>query len=93
MRRLYRTDGTTQDFDKPMTITECRKAIGADTLDTVQLRHLGYPRMVMFVDDAGHEKRMPVNEEATQLYWSNCKPGTTHQIRGDVVVVPDEDFA
>ncbi|GAP37344.1 hypothetical protein ABXN37_19660 [Piscinibacter sakaiensis] len=37
--------------------------------------------------------RKPVNEEATRLYLANCRPGTTHQIVGDVVVVPDEDFA
>lgn len=39
----------------------------------------------------GHRK--PVNEKATALYWENCLPGTTHQIVGDVAIVPDEDFA
>ncbi len=37
--------------------------------------------------------RKPVNEEATRLYLANCVPGTTHRIVGDVVVIPDEDFA
>jgi len=35
----------------------------------------------------------PVNAEATSLYLANCKRGTTHQIVGDVVIVPDSDFA
>ena len=37
--------------------------------------------------------RKPVNPEATRLYHLNCLPGTTHQIVGDVMVVPDEDYA
>lgn len=37
--------------------------------------------------------RKPLNPEATRLYHMNCKPGVTHQIVGDVVVVPDLDFA
>lgn len=36
--------------------------------------------------------RLPVNEQATALYWANCRPGTTHQIVGDVIVCPDEDY-
>ena len=35
----------------------------------------------------------PVNVEATRLYHENCLPGTTHQIVGDVLVVPDHDYA
>jgi hypothetical protein len=35
---------------------------------------------------------LPINEKATELYLQNCRPGTTHQIAGDVVIVPDEDF-
>lgn len=37
--------------------------------------------------------RRPVNALATELYQRNCRPGTNHQIVGDVVIVPDEDFA
>ena len=37
--------------------------------------------------------RKPVNVEATHLYHLNCQPGTTHQIVGDVLVVPDQDYA
>lgn len=46
----------------------------------------------MFVDDAGHAKGLPVNAKATELYHANCRPGTTHEIRGDVCIVLDEDF-
>ena len=35
----------------------------------------------------------PVNAEATRLYHAVCLPGTTHEIVGDVVIVPDSDFA
>lgn len=35
----------------------------------------------------------PINKKATELYLANCKPGTAHEIVGDVVVVPDDDYA
>lgn len=37
--------------------------------------------------------RKPFNPEATKLYHGVCRPGTTHQIVGDVAIVLDEDFA
>ncbi len=36
--------------------------------------------------------RKPVNEAATRIYHGVCKPGTTHQIVGDVAIVRDADF-
>jgi hypothetical protein len=36
--------------------------------------------------------RFPVNPKATALYHANCVAGTTHQIVGDVVITPDDDF-
>ena len=36
--------------------------------------------------------RKPVNEEATRLYRLNCLPNVTHQVLGDVMVVPDADY-
>ena len=82
--------------DKPTTrIVE--KMIGADVLDTVTLRRggevPGKDAIVMFVDDLGVSKDLPVNQKATEYYLSRCKPGTTHEIRGDVALVNDEDFA
>lgn len=46
----------------------------------------------MFVDDLGYRRGFPNNTEATALYHKVCKPGTTHQIKGDVVIGRDENF-
>lgn len=92
MRALIKADGTRRELTAPVSIRSILELIGADTLDTVNLRHLGQPTHVMLLDDAGHAKGLPVNVEATTLYHANCRPGTTHEIRGDVVVVPDMDF-
>lgn len=69
---------------------QIQKKIGADGLDTVMLRDRKH---VMVVDDNGLDKGLPVNKRATELYHEVCRPGTTHQIVGDVAVVPDADFA
>lgn len=92
MRALIKADGIRQDLDTRQTMADIKRLIGAGTLDTVNLRHMGQPAHVMVVDDLGHDRGLPVNAEATRLYHANCKPGTTHTIRGDVVVVPDADF-
>jgi len=92
MRKLIRTDGTEQELVGPVSMQDVEKMIGADGLDTVQLRHLGQPLHVMLVDDLALSARKPVNLKATELYQANCLPGTTFQIQGDVVIVPDEDY-
>lgn len=92
MRALIKTDGTRQDLDRRQSMADIKRLINASTLDTVNLRHMGVPGHVMVLDDLGHDRGLPVNAEATRLYHANCKPGTTHQIRGDVVVVMDSDF-
>ncbi len=110
LRLLIRTDGSTLALPRSLSWPELLALMGAETIDTVVLHHLGEPRHVMLVDDAGYEveeiqhspahferrpvrARKPVNAEATRLYWLNCRDGTTHQIVGDVIVVPDGDFA
>ena len=35
--------------------------------------------------------RKPINAKATALYHSVCRPGTTHQIVGDVAIVVDAE--
>jgi hypothetical protein len=109
-RKLIRTDGTTKVLPPGMSMRAIRELIGAESLDTVALHHLGEPLHVMLIDDDGWEfeiiehspnhfehrptsARKPVNAEATRLYLANCRPGTTHQIVGNVVVMPDLDFA
>jgi hypothetical protein len=91
-RRIILTSGEEIALDGPRNVRQISALIKADTLDTVNLRHLGQPRQVMFVDDQGYEKGLPVNEKATALYLANCHPGTTHQILGDVVITLDDDF-
>lgn len=94
MRRLFRTDGSAEDLPSRRSMSNLQAMIGATVGCTVTLRHMGNnPLHVMICDDLGHQKGLPVNEQATKLYWANCRPGTTHEIRGDVVVVPDMDFS
>jgi hypothetical protein len=92
-RRVIRVDGTEEPLDTPQTIAQINKLIGANGLDTVNLRHLGAPRQVMFVDDTGMIDGKPVNPKATALYHANCRPGTTHPVCGDVAIVFDQDYA
>ncbi|WP_011298529.1 hypothetical protein [Cupriavidus necator] len=89
IRKVILADGEEIVLDGPRTIDQIRDRIGADYLDTVRLRDR---RHVMLVDDDGHPKGLRVNEKETRLYWDVCIPGTTHQIRGAVVIVPDSDF-
>lgn len=93
-RRIIRTDGKEVELtiERPTTM-QIRALIGAKVLDTVQLRHLGRPTQIMFVDDLAHINELPINEKATALYLANCYPGTTHVIRGDVLIAFDQDFA
>lgn len=83
---LIRTDGTHEVVDRPYS--EIRELIGADTLDSVRLPN----GRTMLVDDTGHPKALPYNAEATSLYHSICRPGTTHRILGDVAVVREGDL-
>jgi len=109
MRQLIRTDGTTIDLLGALPMRKYAELIGADTLDTVVLRHMGEPLHVMLVHDKAWETQeiehdgwleirpiralLPINEKATALYLRNCVPRTTHRIAGDVVIVPDDEFA
>lgn len=92
-RKLIRADGTQEDLHGPHSIQDVQTMVGADTLDTVILRHLGEPMHVMLVDDCGAINGSPVNVRATELYHANCRPGVTQPIYGDVVIVPDGDYA
>lgn len=92
MRKIIRTEGPHLRLDRIFSMRELRALIGAETVDVVRLPILGEPLQVMLVDDAGHEKGLPVNAYATSLYLMHCHAGATHQIRGDVAIVPDRDF-
>lgn len=70
-------------------IREVDRLIDCSTTDHVILSKKGRRSTIMFVDDNGLQKDLPVNPKATKLYHAVCVPGTTHQIVGDVVVIED----
>ena len=86
---IIRTGGAQEIKVERASIAAIEQLIGADCLDTVNLRD----GRVLLVDDNGIAKGLPVNKTATELYHGVCRPGTTHEIRGDVAVVHDNDFA
>lgn len=80
-----------------VTDTVCLHHMGTTPLHVMVVDDLGYETEQ--IDHGGGvfesrcmRARKPVNEEATRLYHLNCQPGTTHQIVGDVLVVPDQDY-
>lgn len=87
--KVIRASGAEEAIEGAPRIAAIEALIGADCLDTVNLRD----GRVMLVDDNGISKNLAVNAVATGLYHAVCRPGTTHQIRGDVAVVHDADFA
>ena len=93
VRKLIRADGSSRDLAHALSIADIKELISAEALDIVRLRHWGERPRVMFVDDIGHVKDLPINVKTARLYWANCIPGTTPVIVGDAVVVPHDDFA
>lgn len=87
-RKLIRADGAETELHGPHALQDVRQMIGAEALDTVNLADRVH---VMLVDDEGILKNLPVNPKATRLYQD--ARGVPHQIRGDVVIVPDSDYA
>lgn len=90
MRKLIRIDGTEVDLPAKLTMTEVRDRIGAEALDTVILADGVH---VMLVDDSGAIDGKSVNGRATALYWQKCGGPVDWAICGDVVIVPDSDYA
>lgn len=92
-RCILYPDGRRIDREAKISHEDITSIICDDTrhrsLSTVNLRD-GH---VMLIHDLGHPLNLPVNPGATNIYWGVCIPGTTHEIRGTVVIVPDEDFA
>jgi hypothetical protein len=88
--KVIRVDGTEITHEGKASITEIMRLIGCNCLDTVTIDRRR--QTVMFVDDTGMLDRKPVNPKATALYLAICKPGTLHQIHGDVVIVNDGDY-
>jgi len=44
------------------------------------------------VEHVPTKAKHPVNEKATELYWSVCQPGATHMIVGDVALIHDSRY-
>jgi hypothetical protein len=88
---IIRVDGRheTATVDRVKWLKEIEQLIGANCLDSVDLRD----GRMMLVDDQGYSRGLPDNAEATALYHEVCKPGTTQRIKGNVVIGRDEDFA
>lgn len=106
---VIRTTGAREQHEIPRSrpLDSIYKLIGCDTVDTVNLRDgrvmlvddNGYEPGPVIEHAPGRFEmvpgpaRKPFNPGATKLYHSVCRPGTTHQIVGDVAIVRDEDFA
>lgn len=90
-RTIIRTSGAVEEIAgaDPLTYAEVADLIGATMLDVVNLRD----GRMLFIDESGHPKGLPDNPHGTGLYWSVCRPGTTHRVAGDVVVLSVDQFA
>jgi hypothetical protein len=88
---IIRVNGHEEDIPHKPTIGQIQKDIGCDWVDTVLLDH--NRQIIMVVDDSGMIDGKPVNQKATALYLTSCRPGTPYSIHGDVAIVNDEDFA
>jgi hypothetical protein len=105
---VIRTDGREEIVKGKPKVAAMHAMIGAESLDFVRIGKLVPSDLTMAVDDFGWETerietpgkvelrpvraRKPINAKATALYLAVCRPGTTHQIAGDVAVFHDEDI-
>ena len=87
---IWRADGAREEHEvgTHILLGWCRRMIGADCIDAVNLRD----GRVMLLDDVGHLRGLKFNAGATELYHSVCRPGTTHEIVGDVAIYRDLDL-
>lgn len=88
-RMILRANGATEPLEEPAGLDAFNRATDEALPFTVRLPG-GW---IMLGDDNGIAKGLPVNEAATALYHSVCRPGTTHRIQGDVLVTMYSDFS
>jgi hypothetical protein len=77
---ILRTDGTREELGHKPTLGEAQAIVGG-YVEVVKCRDVELGTVVqMLVDEEGHLKRLPVNEEATNHFYGNL-------IVGDVIVL------
>jgi hypothetical protein len=86
------SNGNTIDFEQPLSLSEIRVHLKARVLDGYTLVNWGMPLHTMLIIEQPLRKNTAINSVATQLYRANSKPDARRQIRGAVMIVPDEDF-
>jgi len=87
-RKLVRADGTDIELHGPHALIDVRQMLGADDLEIVSL---GHRQHAMLVDQSAAAKGLRINATASHLYESSR--GEARPIQGDVVIVPDTDYA
>lgn len=87
-RRMIAIEGSQQGISESQTMKQIGDMIGADCCSAIMLKH----GMVMLIDDAGQEKKLPINYLATAIVYGSQPYGIEREIRGDVVIAPDTDF-
>lgn len=87
-RRVVAIEGNQQGLSESLTMKQIGDLIAADCCSVIMLKH----GMVMIVDDAGQEKKLPINYLATAIVYGSQPYGLEREIRGDVVIAPDTDF-
>lgn len=87
-RKLVRADGTDTELHGPHALIDVRQLIGADALEIVSL---GQRQHAMLIDQSAEAKGLPINAAASHLY--QAARGEPRPIHGDVVIVPDTDYA
>jgi pyrroline-5-carboxylate reductase len=89
-RMILRTTGEVVELDQRVPIEQLAAIIGCECAHVVMLADRLH---VMYVDDNGVDKGLSHNVAATALYWQKCGGPVDAAIYGDVVVVPDSDYA
>lgn len=87
-RRMIAIEGNQLGLNASHTVDEIADMIGTEDLSVIKLKH----GMVMLIDDAGQEKKLPINYLATAIVYGSQPYGIEREIRGDVVIAPDTDF-
>jgi|SRR5688572_18646771 len=88
---VIRVNGTVEEHNVPADsiFSEVERLINAQCLD-----HVTFSDKVLWVDDIGIAKNLPVNPEASKMYQSKCRPEvrSTCFLYGDAAITYESDF-